>query len=57
MIGQRDGGDGMKTTKAHLMKEVDRMEITRVKMEMGLFLHKLEPWETMLGFSFMFTQA
>lgn len=20
MIGQRDGGDGMKTTKAHLMK-------------------------------------
>ena len=31
MIGQRDGGDGMKTTKAHVMKEADRMAITRVK--------------------------
>jgi len=31
MIGQRDGGDGMKRTKAHLTKEFDRMEITRVK--------------------------
>ena len=43
MISQRDGDDGMKTTKAHLMKEADRMAITRVKMEMGSFLHKLEP--------------
>lgn len=43
MIGQRDGGDGMKTTKAHMKKEADRMEITRVKMEMGSFLDKLEP--------------
>jgi len=31
MISQRDGGDGMKTTKAHQTKEVDRMEIMRVK--------------------------
>ena len=31
MIGQRDGGDGMKTNKAHMMKEADKMEITRVK--------------------------
>ena len=43
MFGQRDGGDGMKTNKAHLTKEADRMAITRVKMEMGSFLHKLEP--------------
>ena len=43
MIGQRDGGDGMKKTKAHLMKEADRMAITRVKLEMGSFLDKLEP--------------
>jgi len=31
MISQGDGGDGMKTTKAHLTKEADRMAITRVK--------------------------
>ena len=31
MIGQRDGGDGMKTTKAHLIEKADRMEIMRVK--------------------------
>ena len=31
MIGQMDGGDGMKISKAHLMKEADRMAITRVK--------------------------
>ena len=43
MISQRDGGNGMKKTKAHLVKEVDRMEITRVKMEMCSFLDKLEP--------------
>ena len=57
MIGQRDGGDGMKKTKAHLIEDVDRIEITRVKLEMGSFLHKLEPWGIILGFSFMFTQA
>ena len=43
MIGQKDGGDGMKKTKAHLTKDADRMEIVRVKMEMGSFLDKLEP--------------
>ena len=43
MNSQKDGGNVMKTTKAHLTKEADRMEITRVKMEMGSFLHKLEP--------------
>ena len=43
MIGQRDGSDGMKTTKAHLTKEVDRMAITSVKMGTGSFLDKLEP--------------
>ena len=43
MIGQRDGGDGMKTTKAHLIEKANRMEITRVKLEMGSFLDKLEP--------------
>ena len=54
MIGRRDGGDGMYTTK---VQKADRMAITMVKMEMGLFLHKLEPQGTMLGFSFMFIQA
>ena len=35
MINKRDGGDGMKKTKAHLMKKGDRMEITRVKKGNG----------------------
>jgi len=35
MIGQRDGSDGMKTTKAHLKKEVDRMAIMSVKSGNG----------------------
>lgn len=39
------------------MEEVDKMEIMRVKVEMGSFLDKLGSWGTMLGFSFMFTQA
>ena len=39
------------------MEEADKMEITRVKMEIGSFLHKIEPKGTILGFSFMFTQA
>ena len=43
MIGQRDGSDGMKTTKSHLTKEADRMAIIRVKLEMGSVLDKLEP--------------
>ena len=43
MIDHRDGGDGMKTTKANMMKKADRMEIKRVKMEMGSFLYKIEP--------------
>ncbi len=43
MIGQADSDDGRRKTKAHLMEEADRMAITRVKMEMGSFLHKLEP--------------
>ena len=47
----------MKIVKAYLTKAADRMEIMRVKMEMGSFLHKLEPYGTMLGFHFMFTQA
>ena len=43
MIGQPDSNDGRRKTKAHLMEEADRMEITWVKMEMGSFLHNLEP--------------
>ena len=43
MIGQPDSYDGRRKTKAHLVEEVDRMAITRVKMEMGSFLDKLEP--------------
>lgn len=35
MIGQRDGGNGMKTTEAHLTKEADRMEIMRIKNGKG----------------------
>ena len=37
--------------------------ILRVRKEikgdsgMGSFLHKIEPWRTLLGFGFMFTQA
>ena len=57
MISQADSDDGRRKTKAHLMEEVDRMEIMRVKMEMGSFLHKLEPSGTILGFSFMFTHT
>ena len=43
MVGQADSDDGRRKTKAHLTKEADRMEITRVKMDMGSFLHKLKP--------------
>ena len=43
MIGQQDSDDGRRKTKAHLVEEADRMEIVRVKMEMGSFLDKLEP--------------
>ena len=43
MISQVDSDDGRRKTKAHLMEEANRMEITRVKMEMGSFLHKIEP--------------
>ena len=43
MIGQADSDDGRKKTKAHLTKEANRMAITRVRMEMGSFLEKLEP--------------
>ena len=42
MIGQVDSDDGRRKTKAHLTEEVDRMEIRKVKMEMGSLLHKLE---------------
>jgi len=34
-----------------------KMAITRCEPGMGSFLHKLEPYRTLLGFSFMFTQA
>ena len=40
MISQRDGGDGMKTTNAHLTKEVDRMAITRVKNGNGFIFRQ-----------------
>ena len=43
MIGQADNDYGRRKTKAHLTKEADRMATIRVKMEMGSFLHKLEP--------------
>ena len=43
MIDQADSDNGRKKTKAHLTEDADRMAITRVKMEMGSFLHKLEP--------------
>ena len=43
MIGQVDSDDGRRKTKAHLTEEVDRMAITRVKMEKGSFLQKIEP--------------
>jgi len=43
MISQTDSDDGGRKTKAHLTERADRMEIMRVKMEMGSFLHKLEP--------------
>ena len=45
------------TTKAHLAKFSGYTVMTRCKSGMGSFLHKLEPWRTLLGFSFMFTQA
>ena len=57
MIGQEDSDYGRIKRKAHLIEKANRMAIMRVKMEMGSFLHKLEPYGTMLGFSFMFTQA
>ena len=57
MIAQEDSDDGRRKIEARLEKEVDRMAIMRVKMEMGSFLDKLEPQGTMLGFSFMFTQV
>ena len=43
MIDQADNDNGRRKTKGHMIEEDDRMEITRVKMEMGSFLHKLEP--------------
>jgi len=43
MISQADSDDGRKKTNSHMVEEADRMEITRFKMEMGSFLHKLEP--------------
>jgi len=42
MIGKADSDDGRRKTKVHLAEEVDRMEITRVKMEMRSFLLKLQ---------------
>jgi len=57
MINQEDSDNRRIKPKAHLMEEADKMEIMRVKMEMGSFLHKLEPYGTILGFSFMSTQA
>ena len=57
MISQADSDGGRRKIKAHLTEEANIMEITRVKMEMGSFLDKLEPYRTVLGFSFMFTQA
>jgi len=43
MISQADSDNGRRKTKAHLTEEADRMAIMRVKMEMGSFLHKIEP--------------
>lgn len=34
-----------------------KMEITRDRMRIISFLHKLETWETMLEIGFIFTQA
>jgi len=42
MVGQRDSDDGMK--KPRLIK----ISITRGKVGMVSFLHKLKTWETML---------
>jgi len=57
MISQAYSDDGRRKTKTHMMEEADRREVTRAKMVMGSFLHKLEPYGTMLGFNFIFTQA
>ena len=57
MISQEDSDDGRIKTKVHLMKEVERMEITRVKMEMGSFLYNPESQGSMCRYGFMFTQA
>ena len=42
MIGQADSDNGMRKTKAHLAKQVDKMAITRGKMGKVSFLHKIE---------------
>ena len=43
MDGQEYSDDARRKTKAHLMEEANRMAITRIKMDMGSFLHKVEP--------------
>jgi len=43
MIGQLDSDDGRRRSKAHLIEKANRMEITRVKIKMGSFLHNLKP--------------
>ena len=40
MIGQRDGGDEMKKTKAHLIKKADKIAITRVKNGNGFIFRQ-----------------
>ena len=57
MIIQRDGDDGMKRQGSSSKNRLIKMEITRDKVGMVSFVHKLETWETMLEFGFIFTRA
>ena len=42
MIGQADNDDGVRKPRLIWQKQVDKMTITRGKMGMVSFLHKLE---------------
>lgn len=51
MIDQRDGGDGLEKQGSLGKIKPIKMRITRCKVGMVSFLHKLEAWETMLDYT------
>ena len=57
MIGQADSDDGVRKPRLIWKKQVDKMAITRGKMGMVSFLHKLEIRKILLEVGFIFTQA